>query len=59
MDKYTIYTVSTESTTIRVSKKTKDRLENLDFVRKHSFDEILLELADFYEKRGVKDAKKR
>jgi len=39
-----------ESTTIRISKETKEKIENLDFVRKHTFDEILIELMDFYEK---------
>ena len=47
-----MYTMSTKSTTIRISQFTKDRLENLDFVRKHSFDEIINGLADFYEKGG-------
>jgi hypothetical protein len=51
--KYTMSTKSTkgESTTIRVSKKTKEELENLDFVRKHTFDEILGELIKFYRKK--------
>jgi hypothetical protein len=44
-----------ESTTIRVSRRTKERLENLGFVRKHTFDEILLELADFYERSTDKE----
>lgn len=39
------------STTIRISKETKEKIENLDFVKKHTFDEILLELIKFYEKR--------
>lgn len=38
----------TKSPTIRISDKTKRDLENLDFVRKHTFDEILGELVKFY-----------
>ncbi len=41
---------STKSTTIRISQSTKEKIENLDFVRKDTFDEILLKLIDFYEK---------
>jgi len=44
-------TKTTKSTTVRISQETKDRLENLDFVRKHTFDEILLELIDSYERK--------
>ena len=47
----TIYTMSTQSTTIRINKDTKDRLENLDFVRKDTFDEILNRLIEIYEKK--------
>lgn len=43
--------MSTGSTTIRISKQTKEKLEGLDFVRKNTFDEILLKLIDFYEKK--------
>jgi predicted DNA-binding protein len=43
--------MSTESTTIRISKETKEKLENLDFVRKDTFDEILLNLIEHYKKR--------
>lgn len=42
--------MSTKSTTIRISEETKKKIENLDFVRKHTFDEILLELIKCYEK---------
>ena len=49
-------TKSTQSTTIRISEETKNKIENLDFVRKHTFDEILLELIKFYEKK--KEVKK-
>ena len=42
-------TKSTMSTTIRISEETKKRIENLDFVRKHTFDEILIELIKNYE----------
>jgi hypothetical protein len=40
-----------KSTTIRVRKSTKDKITNLDFVKKNTYDEIVLELAEFYEKR--------
>ena len=43
-------TKDTKSTTIRISNQTKERIENLDFVRKHTFDEILNELIENYEK---------
>lgn len=46
---------STKSTTIRVSASTKERLENLDFVRKDTFDEILSKLIEFYEKNKRKN----
>jgi len=47
----------TSSTTIRVSEETKEKLENLDFVRKHTFDEIISELIGVYEKtKEVKNA---
>lgn len=42
-------TKSTKSTTIRISEETKNKIENLDFVRKHTFDEILIELINFYK----------
>ena len=42
--------MSTKSTTIRVGVKTKEKLANLDFVRKHSFDEIIAALIEKYEK---------
>lgn len=45
-------TNNTKSTTIRISQETKDKIENLDFVRKHTFDEILLELINKYEHTG-------
>ena len=44
-------TKSIESTTIRISKKTKERIEKLDFVRKDTFNEILNRLIDLYEKK--------
>jgi hypothetical protein len=43
--------MSTKSTTIRINESTKEKLETLDFVRKHTFDDILLELISIYEKR--------
>jgi len=42
--------MSTKSTTIRISHKTKEKLENLDFVRKDTFDEILNKLIEIYQK---------
>ncbi len=50
----------TKSTTIRISEKTKEKLENLDFVRKHTFNEIILELIEGHEKikfKGEKNVK--
>jgi len=41
----------TKSTTIRISEKTKQDIENLDFVKKHTFDEIILELIKFYREK--------
>lgn len=43
--------MSTKSTTIRIDESTKEKLESLDFVRKHTFDEIILELIKFYGKK--------
>ncbi len=37
------------STTIRVRKSTKDKITNLDFVKKDTYDEILEKLIEFYE----------
>ena len=45
------------STTIRINQIKKEKVENLDFVRKHTFDEILNELIDFYEKNKEKTRK--
>ena len=50
--------MSTKSTTIRISEETKKRLENLEFVRKHTFDEILLELMEIYGKKSKRGNKK-
>ena len=50
-------TKDTRSTTIRISEETKEKIENLDFVRKHTFDEILNELIENYrenKERGKK-----
>jgi hypothetical protein len=43
--------MSTKSTTIRIDEATKEKLESLDFVKKHTFDEILIELIKFYERK--------
>ena len=40
-----------KSTTIRINQLTKEKLENLDFVRKDTFDEILSKLIKFYENK--------
>jgi len=48
------YTMDTKSTTIRISRETKNKVENLDFVRKDTFDEILIKLIEFYEKNKGK-----
>lgn len=50
--KDTKFTKSTESTTIRIEKSTKEKIENLDFVRKHTYNEILLTLIEFYNKKS-------
>jgi len=42
--------MSTKSTTIRINQDTKEKIENLDFVRKDTFDQILNKLMKFYEK---------
>ncbi|MBS3162957.1 hypothetical protein J4467_03450 [Candidatus Woesearchaeota archaeon] len=42
--------MSTKSTTLRIDDSTKQKLEGLDFVRKHTFNQILLELIEHYEK---------
>ncbi len=44
----------TKSTTIRIDRSTKERLENLDFVRKDTFDQILTKLMDNYERKVKK-----
>ena len=44
------YTQSTKSTTIRINQETKEKIENIDFVRKDTFDQILNKLIEFYEK---------
>ena len=42
-------TKSTKSTTIRIEQETKEKIENLDFVRKDTYNQILLKLIKFYE----------
>jgi hypothetical protein len=44
-------TKSMQSTTIRIHQDTKVRIENLDFVRKDTFDQILTKLMDLYENK--------
>lgn len=38
-------------TTLRISKKTKERLNNLNFVKKQSYDKIINTLIDEYNKK--------
>ncbi len=38
-----------QSTTIRIKESTKDRITNLDFVKKDTYDDILKKLIEFYE----------
>ena len=40
---------SRKSTTIRIKKSTKDKITNLDFVKKDTYDDILQKLMEFYE----------
>jgi hypothetical protein len=40
---------SKKSTTIRIKKATKDKITNLDFVKKDTYDDILQKLVEFYE----------
>ena len=42
-------TKSIKSTTIRIEQETKEKIENLDFVRKDTYNQILLKLIEFYE----------
>ena len=51
-------TKNTKSTTIRVSQETKDELENLDFVKKDTFDSIIHKLIDFYENKPLEKVSK-
>jgi hypothetical protein len=41
--------VTKNSTTIRIQIDTKSKLEKLDFVKKHSYDEIISELITKYK----------
>jgi hypothetical protein len=47
-------TKNTKSTTIRIDQNTKITLENLDFVKKDTFDSIINKLIEFYEKNKKK-----
>jgi len=44
--------ITNQTTTIRIREATKDRIANLDFVKKDTYDEILARLIEFYEKYG-------
>ena len=50
---------SIKSTTIRIDQSTKDTIENLDFVKKDTFDSIINKLIDFYEKNKNKQGVKK
>ena len=41
-------TKSINTTTIRIETSIKEQLENLDFVRKDTYNQILLKLIEFY-----------
>ena len=43
-------TKDTKSTTIRIDQDTKNTLENLDFVKKDTFDSIINKLIEFFKK---------
>ena len=43
-------TKSIKTTTIRIDLATKEKIENLDFVRKDTYNAILLKLIEFYNK---------
>jgi len=47
-------TKSTKTTTIRVEQATKEKIRDLDFVRKDTYDQILLKLIEFYNKQKKK-----
>ena len=47
-------TKSTRTTTIRIEQKTKEQIENLDFVRKDTYNQILLKLIEFYNEQKNK-----
>lgn len=44
-------TITKNSTTIRIQISTKLKLEQLDFVKKHSYDEIINELILNYKNK--------
>lgn len=47
-------TKSIKTTTIRIDQTTKEKIENLDFVRKDTYNQILLKLIKFYYNRHKK-----
>ena len=47
-------TKSTKTTTIRIEQTTKKEIENLDFVRKDTYSQILSKLIKFYNKNKNK-----
>lgn len=42
---------SIKTTTIRIEQETKEKVENLDFVRKDTYNQILLKLIEFYKNK--------
>jgi len=45
---------SAKTTTIRIEQETKEKIENLDFVRKDTYNQILIKLIEFYNKHKKK-----
>lgn len=43
-------TKDTKSITIRIKESTKEKMVNLSFVKKHTYDQILLKLIEVYNK---------
>ena len=50
-------TKSIKTTTIRIEQETKEKIENLDFVRKDTYNQILLKLIEFYNKHKKENKK--
>ena len=46
--------IQKRSTTIRIKEQTKEKITQLDFVKKDTYDQILEKLIPFYEERKTK-----